>query len=68
MREYVTSTSIIWFDYDSDAQTLDVEFTSGGTYRYFDVNPGTADDLRMAASKGAYVNDTIKPFHRFERL
>ena len=67
-REYVTSTSIVWFDPDGAAATLDIAFTAGGVYRYFDVADDTIDGLRAAESKGTYVNTLIKPFHRYRRL
>ncbi|MEA2688773.1 MAG: hypothetical protein QOD51_1380 [Candidatus Eremiobacteraeota bacterium] len=67
-REYVTSESIVWLDYDPNASTLEIEFTSGGVYRYFGVPRATFQELRAAESMGRFVNDVIKKLHRFERV
>jgi hypothetical protein len=68
VREYVTSTSVVWIDYDASARTLDVAFVSGGVYRYFDVSPAVCDQLRAAESKGRFVNGVVKKRHRYARL
>jgi len=67
-REYVTSTSIAWFDFDADARTLEIEFAGGGIYRYLNVPPATCRALRAAESKGRFVNESIKPRYRYERV
>jgi hypothetical protein len=67
-REYVTSTSVEWIDYDASARTLEIAFASGGVYRYFDVPPDACDELRAAESKGRFVNEVVKKRHRYTRL
>jgi uncharacterized membrane protein len=67
-REYVDSTSIEWFRYEPRARRLDVEFVSGGIYRYADVPGAVVDELRAAESKGRYINQEIKPYYRCERI
>ncbi|MDB5073028.1 MAG: hypothetical protein JWM87_4139 [Candidatus Eremiobacteraeota bacterium] len=67
-REYVTSTSIVWFEFDVQTRMLEIEFISGGVYRYFGVPPTVADELRAADSKGRFVNEIIKPRYRCERV
>lgn len=67
-REYVTSTSVEWIEYDASARTLEIAFESGGVYRYLDVPPPICDELRAAESKGRFVNETVKPHYRCVRL
>ena len=67
-REYVTSTSVEWIDYDPDARTLEIAFESGGKYRYFDVPAAVCDQLRAAESKGRFVNDVVKKRFRYARI
>jgi hypothetical protein len=67
-REYVTSTSIVWIDFDAGARTLEIEFVSGGVYRYLGVPPATWRALLAAESKGRFVNEVIKPRYRCERV
>jgi hypothetical protein len=54
------STVIRRFDYDPEAQALDVLFTTGRLYRYHDVPPTVADEFRAAFSKGRYFNAKIR--------
>jgi hypothetical protein len=67
-REYVTSTSVVWLEFEPQTKTLEIEFISGGVYRYFGVPPTVADELRAADSKGRFVNEIIKPRYRCERV
>lgn len=64
----VRSKGIDWVAYDAEAQTLDVHFSSSGTYRYFDVPATVYDWLLRAASKGQFVNRLVKDRYRYERL
>jgi len=67
-REYLTSTSVVWADYDASARTLEIAFVSGGVYRYFDVSLAIFEQLRAAESKGRFVNEVVKKRHRYARL
>jgi len=67
-RRPVTSSAIASVGYDDEARVLEVEFTSAEVYRYFDVDPGEADELMTAESRGAYLNEQIKPRHRYEHV
>ena len=60
-REYVDSSSIRWFDFDPVGGTLEVEYDSGGVYRYAGVSSSVCNQLRAAPSKGRFVNEVIKP-------
>jgi hypothetical protein len=67
-REYVTSTSVEWIEYDASARALEIAFASGGIYRYLDVPSADCDALRAAESKGRFVNEVIKRRYRYVRV
>lgn len=64
-RTQISSEAIASVGYDAPARILEVEFISGEVYRYFDVAQGEVDGLFRADSRGVYVNDRIKPRHRY---
>jgi hypothetical protein len=51
-----------------DKGTLEVEFSSGQTYQYFDVPEHTFVALRGADSKGSFLSQNIKGVFRYARL
>jgi hypothetical protein len=69
MRELITvdSTVIAAVSYAADA-ALDIEFTSGTTYRYFAVPEGVFHEFLAAESKGAFFNRRIKPCYTWIRV
>ena len=67
-REYPESTSIVWFEYDAGARTLDIAYESGGVYRYLAVSQTVCDQLRAAESKGRFVNEAVKQHYQFRRI
>lgn len=54
--------------YDAFARELDIVFTSGKPYRYFDVPSKVYRQLMEAPSKGEFFNDHIRDSYDFERL
>ena len=64
----VTSTDIRAIGYDADSQTLEIEFNSGGVYRYSGVPSGEHDGIMAAASHGKYFHANIKNRYPFEKL
>jgi hypothetical protein len=52
--------------YEDEARTLDLWYSGGDRYRYFDVPIRAWRALREAPSAGEYVNREIKPNYRFE--
>jgi lysyl-tRNA synthetase class 2 len=52
--------------YEDGARTLDLWYSGGDRYRYFDVPMEVYRLLREAPSAGEYVNREIKPHYRFE--
>jgi hypothetical protein len=53
--------------YDEAARILEIEFVSGGVYRYFGVPPEVYQELLEAPSKGAYFLEHIKDEYQYAR-
>ena len=59
-RIAVSSSNIRSVGYDADSRILEIEFGSGGAYRYGGVPASVHLGLMGAASKGGYFHDNIK--------
>lgn len=68
IREPVASTNISSLGYDPASETLEVEFTSGAIYQYYNVGTALYDQLTMAPSKGQFLNTYIKNAYPFSRV
>jgi KTSC domain len=68
MREPVASTNILSLGYDAPSETLEVEFSSGSVYQYYNVNAALYEQLMMAPSKGQFLNIYIKNAYPFSRV
>jgi len=67
-RVPVASTNIRSAGYEAISETLEVEFTSGSIYQYFDVRESEYEGLMSAASKGRYFNQNIKDCYRYVQV
>jgi hypothetical protein len=67
-REPVESSSLRSVGYDPVAQTLEVEFRSGGIYRYLDVPPETFTAFLRDESLGRYFVRNIRNTYECWRL
>lgn len=67
-RTPVISSNIRAIGYDSDSQTLEVEFNYGAVYLYSGVPEGEHEGMMNADSKGQYLNGNIKGRYPFEKL
>ena len=56
----VNSSNLAAVGYDKDTQTLHVQFSSGGAYRYTGVPASTHQALMAAPSKGGFLAKHIK--------
>lgn len=56
----VVSSNLKSVGYDANSSTLEIEFHSGGIYRYADVPASEYRALMSADSKGRYFNAHIK--------
>jgi hypothetical protein len=67
-RVPVSSSSVAALGYDRSSSVLEVEFTSGRAYRYFDVPEIVYHGLVRARSIGQFLNERIRDRYRFEEL
>ena len=65
-RTPVTSSNITSIGYDTETQTLEVQFTSGAVYQYENVPPDVYQALMAADSIGSYFYYHVRksfPYH-----
>ena len=67
-REPIASTNIAAIGYDEPAQTLEVEFKTGGIYQYYNVTQELYEQLTQAASKGQFLAYQIKNAYPYSRV
>ncbi|MDO8555467.1 MAG: KTSC domain-containing protein [bacterium] len=64
----VSSSNIRSIGYDPQSAVLEVEFTSGDVYQYFDVPERLYDGLLQAASHGQFLDiNIIKYGYRYQK-
>ena len=68
IRDPVASSNTASIGYDPDSETLEVEFTSGSVYQYFNVPSGLYDQLMAAPSKGQFLNVYIRNGYPYSRV
>ena len=64
----VTSSNIDKVGYDSDNQTVYVQFLNGSTYIYKGVPEFEFENLKNAPSVGSYLNRNYKNVYPYERI
>lgn len=67
-RTSVISSNIRAIGYDSDNQTLEVEFNYGAVYQYSGVPQEEHEGMMNAESKGKYLNAQIKGRYPYMKL
>ena len=67
-RKPVSSSSVVSLGYDPATTTLEVEFTSGFVYRYYDVPELVARRLMKSPSIGAHLSQHIRDQYRYDRV
>jgi hypothetical protein len=60
------SSAVERVEYAAETATLDIWYSGGDRYSYFDVPRKVYEALLAAPSVGAFVNAEIKLSHRFE--
>ncbi len=58
-RISVISSAINSISYDAETEILEIEFSGGTAYEYYDVPQQVYDEMMHAESLGAYVNESI---------
>lgn len=64
----VNSTNIRSIGYDKQTATLEVEFTSGDIYQYFNVPEYLYQQFLNASSYGQFLNDNIRYNYRYQKV
>lgn len=67
-RGFVSSTTVASIGYDEPTQTLEVEFTNGSVYQYYNVPLNIYDELMAAGSKGQFLNTYIRNAYPYSRV
>lgn len=61
------SVSLSSAEYNSAERCLDIVFTNGSRYIYFDVSEDIYTQLLSAPSKGRFFNEKIQRIYRFQK-
>lgn len=67
-RYTVASSNIRSVGYDSQTQTLEVEFLDGSIYQYYGVPANLYDQMMQEQSKGRFLNAYIKHQYPYSRV
>jgi KTSC domain len=64
----MSSTNVASAGYDEATETLEVEFTNGGVYQYFNVGSALYEQFLAAPSKGQFLNVYIRSSYPYSRV
>jgi hypothetical protein len=64
----INSSMISWADYDGTKKELEITFTTGSVYTYFDVPKQIYDLFLKAPSQGKFFNQEIKNEYRNRQI
>lgn len=67
-RTSIISTNIKSVGYDKESLLLEVEFTSGEVYRYFDIPEHLYQTFLHASSHEEFLNNNIKFNYRYQKI
>lgn len=67
-RTSVQSSNIASIGYDTQSETLEIEFLNGSVYQYFDVPERIYEELMGADSHGSYLAHNIKGVYRYSKV
>lgn len=67
-RISANSSNIKSIGYDPQSAILEVEFTSGDIYHYFNVPEHLYQQFLRASSHGQFLNDYIKYGYRYQKV
>jgi hypothetical protein len=68
IRAPVASSNIASIGYDPDSETLEIEFSNGSIYQYFNVPSSLNEQLMVAPSKGQFLNVYIRNAYPYSRV
>ncbi len=67
-KTFTDSTNVRKMQYAEQSRIMQVTFTSGMTYQYFDVPVGTWDAALLADSIGGFINANIKGKFKYAKV
>lgn len=70
--ETPNSETTVYIDYSLKHKVLEVEFSGGNVYHYFEVEPGIWEQYQNTilegGSSGEFVNKQIKPYYSYKQI
>ncbi|PAX51909.1 KTSC domain-containing protein [Brunnivagina elsteri] len=66
--QQVESSMVQAVGYDEGSQTLEVVFSNGKTYKYFQVPKQIYEQLLVAESKGSYMQDAVIDCYQYRQI
>lgn len=67
-RDHVSSSNIVSAGYDASSETLEIEFTNGSVYQYYNVPQPIYDAFIAAPSAGKFLAYQIKNVFPYSRV
>ena len=67
-RNAVASSNVSSIGYDTNTQTLEVEFLNGRVYQYYGVPDHMHEQIMQTSSKGKFLNQYIKNSYPYSRV
>jgi hypothetical protein len=67
-RTSVSSGNIASVGYDAKMSIMEVEFTTGDVYKYYDVPVDVYRGLMDAESKGVYLYSNVKSKYQYSKV
>jgi hypothetical protein len=67
-RDPVASSNLNSVGYDEQSQTLEVEFSNGTVYQYYNVGSDLYDQFMRAPSKGQFLASYIRNAFPYSRV
>jgi len=67
-RQYVTSSDLVWVEYDAPSRVLRIGFHNDAEYEYYDVSQDIYGSLMKAPSQGKYLHQYIEGRFQYRRI
>jgi hypothetical protein len=62
------SSVVAAIKYNKTSATLRITYTSGSVYDYKGVTPGVFEEMKIAGSKGTFLNYRIKGKYKYKKI
>ncbi|MDR0833598.1 MAG: KTSC domain-containing protein [Candidatus Symbiothrix sp.] len=67
-RQTVDSSNLASIGSDAENEILEVEFSHGGVYQYFDVSEDVYEKLMNADSHGKYFSTNVRNDYKYQKM